>query len=88
MLTAEQARKKVDYKAPARIKECAIKKALKEIDKLVRDAARDGETETYCPIYAYPYVEELIRTLADLGYQIESSAPGIVISWEKTNDKS
>lgn len=88
MLTAEQARKKVDHKAPARIMKRAIKRELKRIDKCVRKAARKGKTRiSYRVLVPYQYIEELLRALTDLGYRTCRDYPDIDIGWEETKCK-
>lgn len=84
MLTAEQARKKVDPKASARIMKRAIKKELKRIDKCVRKAARKGKTKIFYRVLSYQYETGLVHALTDLGYRVYTAYPGIDISWEET----
>ena len=84
MLTAEQARKKVDHEAPARIMKRAIKRELKRIDKCVRKAARKGKTKIFYRVLPYPYEAELVHALTDLGYRAYRDYPDIDIFWEET----
>lgn len=83
MLTAEQARKKVDHKALARIMKRAIKRELKRIDKCVRKAARKGKLKTSYRVLHYSYEVELVHALTDLGYRVCRDYPDIDISWEE-----
>lgn len=84
MLTAEEAKEIMEQKRSQKLKKKPTKRALKQIERLILKAAKDGESST--TVYfdsTYWNRDEIISELQKLDYIVRYDCPYIDIQWTR-----